>query len=179
MPSLLLHPDQPDWAPDDRADFFILLEQLGLIDTASDATEPGAFRLGHNFPALVTFLGCSPRVVIDPQEAGDGQSVCYLRYHSYPDAHFLSASRPQAARCPYCRAPASGVFPTTPDRPFSCPQCGRLSALRALDWRRSAGFGRCFLEVTNIYPHEAVPSDSLMERLGGYAGGAWRYFYAG
>jgi hypothetical protein len=179
VPSLLLHPDQPDWVPEDQESLLLLLEHLGLICTTSHTTESDALRLGHRFLALVTFLGCSPRVVIDRREAEEGQPVCRLRYHSYPQPRFLSARRRPAVRCPYCRAEARGVLPKVPDAPFSCPQCGRLSKVHALDWRHSAGFARCFLEVTNVYPHEAVPSDSLMESLGGYSGSFWRYFYGG
>lgn len=179
MPSLLLHPDEPDWVPADRADFVALLGNLGLIDAASEAGEGSVFRLGRQFLDLVMFLGCSPHVVIDPQDPDGGQPVCRLRYHVYSDVRFLSARMPPAVRCPHCRAPASGGVQRAPDRPFSCPQCGRISAAQALDWRQAAGFGRCFLELSGIYPHEAVPSDRLMETLRNYSRSPWCYFYAG
>ena len=177
MPSLLLHPDEPDWIPEDRVEFVNLLGELGLIDPATDAGETSDFSLGHRFSALVMFLGCSPNILIRPQDAGDGQPVSRLRCHLYPDQRFLSASKAPSVRCPYCRAPANGVAPSVPDRSYSCPQCGSVSPVCALDWRQSAGFGRCFLEITGIYPHEAVPSDRLLETLRDYSGGVWRYFY--
>ena len=177
MPSLLLHPDKPDWIADDRAEFVGLLGDLGLIDVASAAGDPSVYCLGHQFLTLVMFLGCSPHVLIDPRNAGEGQPVSDLRYHNYPEPRFLSARKPTAVRCPGCRAPASDVVPGRPNKLFTCPQCGRVSAVGDLDWRRSAGLARCFLEITGIYPHEAVPSDVLMDRLRGYSGSAWRYFY--
>ncbi len=178
MPSLLLHPDESGWVPEDRVEFFTLLDELGLIDTANDAADTNDFWLGRHFTELVMFLGCSPNVLIRPQDSGDDQPVSRLRYHHYSDRRFLSASKAPAARCPQCRAPANGVAPDDPDRPFSCPQCGCVSTVHALDWRQSAGFGRCFLEITGIHPHEAVPSDRLLDTLRGYSGGIWRYFYA-
>jgi hypothetical protein len=179
VPSLLLHPDEPGWVPEDRLDFVTLLGEVGLIDAPTGAADTNDFWLGRHFLTLVMFLGCSPNIVIRPQNAAEGQPVSRLHYHLYRDTRFLSGRKSPSARCPHCRAPADGVVPSAPDRPFSCPQCGRVSAACVLDWRQSAGFGRCFLEITGIYPHEAVPSDRLMETLRGYSGSVWRYFYAG
>ena len=169
MPSLLLHPDDPDWVPAARTDFVTLLRDLELIEVPADTGQASVFWLGRRFLALVMFLGCSPHVLIDPRDGGKGPPVCHLRYHEYPDPRFVSARRPPTVRCPHCRAPASGSVPSAPHAPFSCPQCGRISAAHALDWRQSAGFGRCFLEITGICPHEAVPSDRLLESLRGYS----------
>jgi hypothetical protein len=162
MPSLLLHPGEPDWRPEDRPDFVARLADLGLIDRAPADGNPDGFRLGHRF---------------DPQDALQGPPVCRLHFHQYPETRFLSTDNFPRARCPYCRAPADVELSRAPGGQFSCPRCGQGLALHALDWRQAAGFGRCFLEITPVYPHEAVPSDHLMESLRDYSGGAWRYFY--
>lgn len=179
MTSLLLHPEEAGWAPQDQAAFIGLLADIGLIDTLTDTGNTNTFRLGRQFTALVMFLGCSPQILIDPQDTGEGQPVCSLRCHRYPEIRFLCAGRLPAVRCPRCRAPASGVMSAAFDKVFMCPQCGRDCEVYKLDWRQSAGFGRYFLEFTGVYPHEAVPSDRLMQSLSSCSGCAWRYFYAG
>ena len=177
MSSLLLHPADPCWIPGDGDRFSALLEQLGLIDTALKAARHGDFRAGQQFLNLIMFLGCSPRVVLDPGEADQGQAACSLQYHLYPEVTFLSAaSRPQV-RCPDCRAPAGDVDTGSPAQSITCARCGHNSQISALDWRRAAGFGRFFLEIGGIYPHEAVPSDKLLDGLRDHSGVAWRYFY--
>lgn len=177
MPSLLLHPGKPDWQPENQPAFVARLADLGLIERAPADGDRDGFRLGHRFLSLVMFLGCAPRVSIDLQDALQGQPVCRLRYHLYPEPRFLSNGNSPRARCPFCRAPAEVESLCIPDEQFSCSRCGQGLAVHALDWRQSAGFGRCFLEITPVYPHEAVPSDHLMESLRDYSGDAWRYFY--
>ena len=46
-----------------------------------------------------------------------------------------------------------------------------------LDWRRQAGCGRLLLEVTDVFPGEAVPVSALLRGLEGLGAGPWRYFY--
>jgi len=179
VPSLLLHPADPCWIPGAGDRFSDLLEQLGLIDTTLKAGRSGDFRAGEQFLNLVMFLGCSPRVVLEPGEADEGQTACHLQYHLYPEVTFLSAAKRPQVRCPGCRAPAGEVDTSSHLRSVTCARCGRTVQVCALDWRRAAGFGRFFLEIGGVYPHEAVPSDKLLDSLREHSGGAWQYFYTG
>ena len=172
MPSLLLHPVDACWVPDDQGSFVHDLTRLGLIGTACE----DGFRAGQRFLELVMFLGCSPQVSLDPPPAGDSQPVCRLVLHSHSGVQFLSAKPRPAVRCPHCRLQAEVTEGAAHDSPYICG-CGRSSALSGLDWRRGAGFGRFFLEISGIYPHEAVPADKLLECLRHTAGTDWRYFY--
>lgn len=179
MPSLLLHPADPCWIPGAGDRFSDLLEQLGLIDATLKAGRSGDFRAGEQFLNLIMFLGCSPRVVLEPGEADEGQTACYLQYHLYPEVTFLSAAKRPPVRCPGCRAPAGEVDASSHVRSVTCARCGQNVQVCALDWRRAAGFGRFFLEIGGVYPHEAVPSDKLLDSLREHSGGAWQYFYTG
>jgi hypothetical protein len=59
-----------------------------------------------------------------------------------------------------------------------CPHCGYQQDPVTYDFRQSAGCGRLFLFVENIFPQEAIPSPALLEALKRASNGeAWRYFY--
>jgi hypothetical protein len=180
VPSLFLCTSDPCWFPADRGAFVRLLCELGLIKCHSE-TECAQERypVGEQFLKLVNFLGCSPSVVLDPGQAETGQTACFLRQHLCADVRFLAAGARPRARCPGCREPAAGIATGAYDAPFTCGRCGETMPVNALDWRQSAGFGRYFLEIGEVYPHEALPSDKLLSTLQDFSGSGWRYFYAG
>lgn len=59
------------------------------------------------------------------------------------------------------------------------PACGHVVAAPRARWRHTAGFGRLFVEIPGIYPHEAVPADRLLDALAAATGVRWDYFYTG
>lgn len=177
MPSLLLHAADPCWAPREQTEVVRVLTGLGLSGAACGGGDDDVYLAGPAFLDLVMFLGCSPSVVLDPTEAVAGQPVCRLRLHHHNGVKFLSAAPGPAVRCPHCRTPARVHGNAAHDSLHVCSHCGRSTAASGLDWRRGAGYGRFFLEISGIYPHEAVPSDKLLETLRDYAGTRWHYFY--
>jgi DNA-directed RNA polymerase subunit RPC12/RpoP len=177
MPSLLLHADDPLWqaaGPDSLASS---LRDLGLIGSLTASEHVAEFQAGGQFLKLVMFLGCSPQVVLDPEFAEQGQAVCHIRLLSYSKVTLRAAKSKPAVRCAKCRAAvdvsSAGSFETR----YRCQQCGNESRASDLDWRQSAGFGRCFIQVNGIYPHEAVPSDKLLNALHACSHCNWKYFY--
>lgn len=176
MPSLLLHAFDPQWRPASGSPLIDELRRLALIGQAA----PGAtdrWLAGTRFLNHIMFLGCSPHIELDPQQAAPGAEVCMIAVREYPDVTLLGA-RAEGVRCPFCRATLGEVSDRPWDTLFTCPACGRPSRLFQLDWRRGAGFGHCFVEILGVHPHEAVPSDELLCVLERYAGVPWRYFYA-
>lgn len=177
MPSLLLHASDPHWSPDELTVLVQSLRDLGLISAAWGREDTGVYRVGAHFLKLIMFLGCSPQVQLDPGSATDGQKACSIRFHVYPEMHFLAAVNSPAPRCRQCRTPVSIEQQPEPAERFTCVQCGEVSEALDLDWRQAAGFGRCFVEVAGVYPHEAVPSDKLLNALAGFSGTSWTYCY--
>ena len=178
MPSLLLHAADPQWRPACPGSLREALQELGLIAAGSASEEPAEFLVGAQFLQLVTFLGCSPHVVLDPDDPEQGQTACCVRLLNYPEVNFVSARPDPAVRCANCRAPAEPSGPHRSDESYRCEQCGKESGLTDLDWRQGAGFARCFIEIVGIHPHEAVPSDKLLNTLRAVSGCGWKYFYA-
>jgi len=172
-----LHAEDPHWSPDDLTALITPLHELGLISTSPGEGQNGTYRAGESFLALVMFLGCSPQVQLDPRSAADGQPVCSIHFHACPEVMFVSAAKKPAARCRHCRTQVRDERQTTMGMKFTCEQCGEVSEAIDLDWRQSAGFGRCFVEIAGIYPQEAVPSDKLLNALASCSGGGWHYFF--
>jgi hypothetical protein len=186
---LLLHPADPARAVPPHERLVAALRAIGLAGEPLACGEDTRYRAGPAFLDLVTFLGCSPSVELEPPpgipvgEALD--RFCHVVIPPATDAVVFTRSvdaRPP--RCPACRADlgdwqpwASGWARGGEPAPWRCPACGRASRPWELDWRQSAGFGRLFVELWGIHPGEAVPGDALMDALRSATGGAWRHFY--
>jgi len=177
MPSLLLHADDPLWQAADPDSLAGALHQLGLIGSFTASEHVAEFLAGEEFLRLVMFLGCSPQVVLDPVLAQQGQAVCLIRLLSYREVTLLTAKSMPAVRCTKCRAAVDRSSAGSFEARYRCQQCGNECRVSDLDWRQSAGFGRCFIEVNGIHPHEAVPSDKLLNALHAYSHCNWKYFY--
>lgn len=177
MPSLFLHADDPLWQPADPDSLAATLRDLGLIGPSAASDHVAGFQAGEQFLKLVMFLGCSPQVVLDPELAEQGQTVCQIRLLTYREVTLLTGKSKPAVRCTKCRAAVDLSRAGSFEARYKCQQCGNESRASDLDWRQSAGFGRCFVEVSGIYPQEAVPSDKLLNALHAYSNRNWRYFY--
>lgn len=178
MASLLLHPGDMWWRPDETAPFVARLHDIGLLRYESVPEETACYPAGPEFLKLLMFLGCSPNVALAPGAGDDIQEPCTVRLLSFATPVLLSAQPLPAARCRHCRAGASlpPAFDFTTR--YQCGNCGATGTVADLDWRQGAGCARLFLEVSGIHPHEAVPSDSLLDQLAAFSGGGWRYFFA-
>jgi len=175
MPALYLHPADPLWQPAGPDAVAAILHAVGLIGRPDAPTGPGEFAVGERFMEQVMFLGCAPQPA--PALAADGAQPCSIRLHHYQQVRLLQDEPRPAVRCAACRAAVHLSTPYTCQVLYHCEQCGREALLPELDWRKGAGFARFFIEIRGIYPHEAVPSDALLNTLGGLSGGDWDYFY--
>ena len=176
--SLFLHPaDAGLQVSLDRLTSY--LQQTGFsgepIAGLQDATT-----IGDRFLQLVTFMGCSPHIELQPRWPGD-EDFCHIRLHRFPEPVLLVGSNTRPPRCPGCRK-AAGKDPVAftglhADAGVTCANCGETHRFTALDWRRSAGLASIFVEVRSVFPGEAVPVDALLNGLAKETGGSWRYFY--
>ncbi len=176
MHSLYLHCQDPLWRPASPDHVAGVLSGAGLAGAREEGEAP-LYRAGERFRTLVMFLGCSPGVSLTAQQAADGQPVCRIRLHDFRDVQLLESRPVPAPRCAACRAPQERPTSLAYDRLQHCSGCGESVPLYRLDWRRGAGFGRFFVEIEHVFPHEAVPADGLMSILEALSGKAWDYFY--
>ena len=176
MHSLLLYCETPLWRPMAPEHVARVLEDTGLIGAAKNSGEL-LYRAGEQFLSLITFLGCSPQVSVTEDEATDGQPVCRVRLHDFENVQLLESCPPPALRCARCRVPQQRPSSLDYDQQLSCAKCGESAPLYQFDWRRGAGFGRFFVEIENVFPHEALPADRLISALEALSGSRWNYCY--
>lgn len=167
---LILHPADPEWAPQDPAGFESLLRQTGLIGRQLEAA---SFSAGPAYLELITYLGCSPQISL-------GETDSSTRIHlsgPFDRQRFLSTTNARP-RCRSCRQTIDLQKIThLADETVTCPHCKTSGHAAKLDWRRKAGWGRFFIEISNVFESEAVPGEALLEELAKASGLAWEYFY--
>jgi DNA-directed RNA polymerase subunit RPC12/RpoP len=179
---LILTPQDPYLLPDEPETILTPLHEIGFIEHA--LKEIPGYLLGERFMQLVTFMGCSPYIRLQPDESDE--PFCHLRLDGpYPRPILLSGKNTQPPRCMACRkrlsdwqASFQSWQGSTDNHMARCPHCGYQQDPVTYDFRQSAGCGRLFLIVENIFPQEAIPTPALLDTLKHVSkGNDWRYFY--
>ncbi|MDJ0806065.1 MAG: hypothetical protein QNJ78_04455 [Gammaproteobacteria bacterium] len=182
---LVLTPHDPYYLPDD---IDAVIENLRDIQFCADPVadlKGSHYLLGERFMQLVSFMGCSPFIQLEPSP--DGEPFCHLFIVGpYPEPVFLRGRNTGAPRCESCRK----RIPDWPSQIIqwqqdpghyqaACPHCAHQQNPAKYNWRQSAGSGRLFLCIENIFPNEAIPSPELMQTLehSSTAKMPWGYFY--
>jgi ribosomal protein L37AE/L43A len=176
LPSLVLHPDDPGWHPSQTASLWAALREQGLLasDCQPDVSVPCL--AGERFFQFIMFLGCSPQVALTAEDAAAGAPPCTVCFNEFDTVRLVAAQRRQPARCPDCGREAL-IDEAVADQMYTCANCNKRVPMHRLDWRQAAGFGRFFIEVSGIYPHEAVPTDRLLQKLRDFSHCDWKYFF--
>ena len=177
---LVLCPDEPDWTPPDDESLEQLLQSIHFIGEPFNGDMQ--FLAGERFLDLIALMGCSPGIRLEPE---DDQAFCYIRLIPGTESiEFHGGDRTHAPRCPHCRSALadweskiSCWQENSAGTPWSCETCGHEAAPWDYNWRKSAGFGRCFIKISNIFPKEAIPQQQLLDALHSHYGVSWHYFY--
>jgi len=181
---LTLHPVNSEYTPNNWVDIAQNLAQAGFIGN-SIQSESESYYVGENFLQLITFLGCSPNIQIEPEE-GNSHNFCQIVMSELNErVQFRYSPRDIAARCPKCRKKLD-LWPDWIDSwkkssdlsPIDCENCSSSLSLFKLNWRHSAAFARCFIDIWNIYPQEAIPTEELLLNLSETTGEEWDYFFS-
>ena len=153
------------------------LRNIGLIGDPYRRRE-NSYLVGNNFLQLITFLGCSPNLRLAPASEDDDH-FCHVRFIGpLPRPRLLYGRNTRPPRCPRCeqRVEQWRADLENGGRHIDCRHCGEKIAIDAPDWRRNAGAGRFFVQITEVFPGEAVPLPALMAQLRA-EGDDWDYFY--
>ncbi|NKN33909.1 hypothetical protein HF203_11820 [Marichromatium bheemlicum] len=176
---LVLTPTDPHARPGVRL-LISQLTQCGFIG-APTRRGGGVYQVGDAFLSLVSFIGCAVRI----DATGQGQGPWCRVGISRPS----SRTRPclgrntRAPRCHSCRerledwARRLELWHDQPRSGWRCVGCGVVRPPWSWDWGRGGGFGRSFVEITGVFPGEAVPTPALLDLLTRASGLNWRYFY--
>lgn len=180
---LILHVRDPDYIPTSVSQIERVLQEVGLIgEPWGDACQQ-RYLIGERFLQLVTFLGCAPAIELEPPSDGKAE-FCHVGISDlYPSSRFMADTQDVLPRCPHCRKrfqewqDAIQQWQYNPAYLAQCPVCQMSVSPTQLDWRQSAGFGRLFISIFNIYPREAIPTEALLLALNKATNQTWDYFY--
>jgi hypothetical protein len=168
---LVLFPKDSAWTPASLAPLADALKQCGFLGAERS---PGLYGTGPEYLGLITYLGCSPQVAL-----GESEAATAIRINGILDKpQFLQGGNLKPPRCPQCRKTLETVAGSQEvDEKLRCPHCGHEGLPNRFDWRRSAAFGRVFIEISNVFESEAVPSETLADCLQQATGEGWDYCY--
>ncbi|MDH5712033.1 MAG: hypothetical protein OEZ15_10285 [Gammaproteobacteria bacterium] len=172
--SLVLHASDPDWIPDNLEALIHFLQQTELAGKCFNKNDHRFF-VGEKFLDHISFMGCSPNIKLEDQ-GGDGKFT-FIRVSTSKTVSALTSKHSFAPHCPQCKKPEKNWREFLKDNQIKCSGCQQTADAWQYNWRKSAGFGRCFIEVTDIYPKEAVPQPSLLGSLEKEFNVQWAYFF--
>ncbi len=187
---LLLCPAEADGPALEADRLAARLREIGLTGDAVRVAGATVYPTGDRFLQLITFLGCAPAIELDlPAEAAarraacaDG-AVCHVRIASHAALRFRGDLR-AVPRCPACRQAVAhwreriGAWFEDPENThWQCVHCGYTGRLYALNFRKTGGFARTFIEIHGIHAAEAIPVAALLDTLRDFSGGAWKLLY--
>jgi hypothetical protein len=173
--SLLLHPLNTELLPDPET----LHETLQRIGFTGEAIDEHSWMAGEQFLQLLTFMGCSPHIRLEPESEND-HDYCHISLHQAITPQLLYSDNSRPCRCRNCGKPVVQTWKEydAGAGSWTCRHCDtphqRLEELR---WRNDSGIAACFIEIHSIYPGEAQPVVSLMKQLEKIVKSDWRYFY--
>ncbi len=158
---LYLYPDDPNYQINPE-NIHSLLQKLAFT---GDLLSSNRYATGDNFVSLLTFMGCSPNIELEPQE---DKPHCYIEIESNKQSQFTSGKNTKYPRCPHCKEALNNP---------NCSNCNQPINLAKLNWRKSAFVASSWIAIGNIYELEAVPNDQLLNTLKSETGVNWKHAY--
>ncbi|MET0091597.1 MAG: hypothetical protein ABW068_16540 [Candidatus Thiodiazotropha sp.] len=180
---LILTPQSPYWALEDTSPLIERLQDIGLIDQPR-VNRPNHYLLGDNFMQWISFMGCSPFIRMEPGQ--DNEPFCQLIVDvPTPRPKLLTGRNTTPPRCANCRKRLTdwrNTFASWERESTGwlakCPHCGQTQDPATYDFRQTAGCGRLFLFIDNIFPQEAIPTAGLLDHLQAVSENQpWHYFF--
>jgi len=175
--ALYLHPKQAGFHVDDLPAFIQTLQNIGLlaekIDTSN--TEQHYF-IGKRYLDHIAYMGCAPNIQFEASD--DNENFCFIKIHQLPTPQLIhSRKQARAPHCPHCNKPVKNWQKNKTESGIHCDSCNTTSNIEDFNWRKMAGYAQLFIEITDIFPKEAIPQQSLLDKLAGITGVDWLYFY--
>ncbi len=176
--SLYLQPAQPLYTATPVSTFISALQQTGLIAKRIESQhDSNAFFSGDKYLDYIAYMGCAPAIQFEASAHND--DFCFIKIHQYPTAELIhSQKQARAPHCPACNKAVKNWQHTKTSTSILCQHCNTTSAIETFNWRKMAGYGRLFIEITDIFPKEALPQPLLLYKLAQITGTDWLYFYS-
>ena len=185
--SLYLTPDQANFSVTKLSTLVDALRKIHLISQEIDhqGIVPQAqhthYFTGDKFLDYIAYLGCAPTVQFEasPNEIDNHSDFCFIKIHCYKSARLIhSQKQARAPHCPNCGKPVKDWQHRKTESTISCNQCNTTSNIEDFNWRKMAGYAQLFIEITDIFPKEAIPQQLLLDKLSNISKTEWLYFYS-
>jgi hypothetical protein len=180
--SLYLYPvlqrGQHDLTSEDVLQLVSVLQDIDFISQKINSPEANNnFSTGNQFLDYIAYMGCAPAIQF---EAGESNShFCFIKIHHYDAAKLIHSQKQSAApRCPNCKKPVKNWEENCTNSKIFCDLCRTASNIEEFNWRKMAGYSQMFIEITDIFPKEAIPQQLLLDRLSEIFDINWLYFYS-
>lgn len=176
--SLYLCPARSDFQPTDTPALITALQETGLIaQQINPQSDEQHYFTGSRFLDYVAYMGCAPAIQFEA--SNDKRNFCFIKIHHYDTARLIcSQTQARAPHCPDCNKPVKNWQQYRTGSKISCPHCDTRSDIGDYNWRKMAGYAQLFIEITDIFPKEAIPQQALLDRLASITQTDWLYFYS-
>ena len=180
--SLYLCPEQHDFIPDDILSFISALQNINFISQPINTkVSDDHFFTGDSFLDYIAYMGCSPAIQFDANsnDRDDNSQFCQINILHFDSAKLIhSQTQTRAPHCPNCKKPVKNWASNKTQSQIICDQCNTTSNIEEFNWRKMAGYSRLFIEITDIFPKEAIPQQLLLDKLACITDIEWQYFYS-
>ena len=176
--SLYLIPEQPDFTVKDLSTLVSALQDIGLISKKiNPQVDDFNYFSGSKFLDYISYMGCAPAIQFEAIDGND--NFCFIKLQQYDAAELIySKAQSRAPHCPSCNKPVRNWLQNRDGTAILCDSCGTTSGIEKFDWRKMAGYARLFIEITDIFPKEAMPQQLLLDKLSSISRTDWQYFYS-
>lgn len=174
--SLFLHPKKQGFISDDISLFISQLQKINFISKPIK-NHTNSFYTGNRYLDYIAYMGCSPAIQFEENETST--TFCNIKIHNYKTAKLLTSKiQSHPPHCPNCQKPVKNWQDNQTQKTIFCDLCNTSSPIINFNWRKMAGYAHLFIEITDIFPKEAVPQQILFDQLTEIFQTDWVYFYS-
>ena len=175
--SLFLHPVQHDFTVREPSSLLSELKNINFISQTIENSSGFDYFTGDKFLDYVAYMGCAPAIQFEANTAGE--NFCHIKIQQFDSVKLIhSRIQARAPHCPHCGKPVKNWQQNRNETTILCELCATTSNIAEFNWRKMAGYARLFIEITDIFPKEATPQQSLLDKLSAITEVEWVYFYS-
>jgi len=154
------------------------LQEIDLIAHKTNAQQESQYYFtGEKYLDYIAYMGCAPNIQFEA--SNDNENFCFIKIHQLTEPQLIHSQRQaRAPHCPGCNKPVKNWQDKKVASGIHCDSCGNTSNIENFNWRKMAGYAQLFIEITDIFPKEAIPQQLLLDKLMDITDTRWKYFYS-
>lgn len=174
--SLYLHPDKNNYTAQDLPALLVELQNVHLISNKIEKQDTHYYT-GEKFLDYIAYMGCAPSIQFEAND--DNKKFCYIKIHFHENKKLISSKiQAKPPQCPACKKPVKNWKGVITEKSLFCENCNNTASIEDYNWRKMGGYAQLFIEITDIFPKEAIPQQSLLDKLSKITSSNWQYFYS-